>query len=379
MNNTNSCIVFHVGNLIKIKCDIAIIGAGIAGSALACALRDSGLNVVIIEKSSEPLDTARGDHLKPSTCELLDRWGILPDFFKRGGQKRYVSKWRLPAEEPFYIADYSLSNATTDNNITLIKPCQSWRLDDDCSVTPRLTVETTNQSFSIKPKVLVGADGRASKVRQLFDFKPEIKRYQKPLVVLVGRPKDPELSSELQINVCKDRLITLIPRGEHNCKVAIPEARGQTKCWSEASEDELKQRLSKYLPDISFESLRFIDIYSPIDLQTEKWVLDNIILMGDSCHALHPARSEGMNLCITNADQLATELKQDPDNLTAALVSYERKNLEKTKTLLKENQRYAEMMDSDDEHTYIKLVEHLSSLADNSDAARARLVSTAGY
>ena len=35
--------------------DLAIIGAGPAGLSFACSLRDSGLNIVVIEKQSRQL------------------------------------------------------------------------------------------------------------------------------------------------------------------------------------------------------------------------------------------------------------------------------------------------------------------------------------
>ena len=41
--------------------DVLIVGAGIAGSALGCALRGSGLRVLLLDKSIDALDTARGD------------------------------------------------------------------------------------------------------------------------------------------------------------------------------------------------------------------------------------------------------------------------------------------------------------------------------
>ena len=38
--------------------DIAIIGSGIAGGALAVALKDSGLSVLLLDRRAGPLDTS---------------------------------------------------------------------------------------------------------------------------------------------------------------------------------------------------------------------------------------------------------------------------------------------------------------------------------
>jgi 2-polyprenyl-6-methoxyphenol hydroxylase-like FAD-dependent oxidoreductase len=63
--------------VLKERVDVLIVGGGIAGAALACALSDTGLSILLIDRSDRPLDTARGDHLQPRTLEILREWGIL--------------------------------------------------------------------------------------------------------------------------------------------------------------------------------------------------------------------------------------------------------------------------------------------------------------
>ena len=79
--------------------DIAIIGGGIAGPALAAALADSGYRIVLLERSTRPLDTVRGDQLQPSTCELLDRWGVMQMMMDRGAERRLGSRWQTAEGE----------------------------------------------------------------------------------------------------------------------------------------------------------------------------------------------------------------------------------------------------------------------------------------
>ena len=43
----------------NIEVDIMIIGGGVAGSAMACGLRNRGYKVILVEKSDKPKDTAR--------------------------------------------------------------------------------------------------------------------------------------------------------------------------------------------------------------------------------------------------------------------------------------------------------------------------------
>ena len=73
--------------------DVAIIGAGIAGSALATALTSNGFSVRLIDRSDQPLDTARGDHIQPAMAPLLSRWGIWDSLLLAGGEKRFGTRW----------------------------------------------------------------------------------------------------------------------------------------------------------------------------------------------------------------------------------------------------------------------------------------------
>lgn len=73
--------------------DIAIIGSGIAGGALAAALKASGLTVLLLDRRSGPLDTARGDHIQPAMQPVLSRWGVLDRLLEAGAERRTGTRW----------------------------------------------------------------------------------------------------------------------------------------------------------------------------------------------------------------------------------------------------------------------------------------------
>ena len=73
--------------------DIAIIGSGIAGGALALALKDSGLSVLLLDRRSGPLDTARGDHIQPAMQPVVSRWGVLDRLMEAGAERRAGTQW----------------------------------------------------------------------------------------------------------------------------------------------------------------------------------------------------------------------------------------------------------------------------------------------
>jgi squalene monooxygenase len=61
---------------VRADCDVAIIGMGIAGSALAAALARRGRRVVVVEAARELRDTVKGELLQPGGIRALERMGL---------------------------------------------------------------------------------------------------------------------------------------------------------------------------------------------------------------------------------------------------------------------------------------------------------------
>jgi geranylgeranyl reductase family protein len=59
--------------------DVAIVGAGPAGSTAAFRLADGGHRVLLLDKASFPRDKTCGDALIPDSINVLDRLGLLGD------------------------------------------------------------------------------------------------------------------------------------------------------------------------------------------------------------------------------------------------------------------------------------------------------------
>jgi len=92
--------------------DIGIIGAGIAGAALAAALADSGLRVLLLDRREGLLDTARGDHIQPSLVPVLSRWDVLQDLLEAGAERRVGTRWFDSQQQPIVTVDVPDTGAT---------------------------------------------------------------------------------------------------------------------------------------------------------------------------------------------------------------------------------------------------------------------------
>ncbi len=56
--------------------DVAVVGAGVAGGALACALARTGRSVLLLDKSAFPRDKSCGGTLNPRAVRALERMGL---------------------------------------------------------------------------------------------------------------------------------------------------------------------------------------------------------------------------------------------------------------------------------------------------------------
>ncbi len=64
--------------------DVAIVGAGPAGSATAYFLAQQGLDVLLLDKAIFPRDKTCGDGVSPRALAVLDRMGLLPELAPQG-------------------------------------------------------------------------------------------------------------------------------------------------------------------------------------------------------------------------------------------------------------------------------------------------------
>src|SRR5206468_510387 len=68
------------------RCDVAIVGGGIGGSALATALAGDGLDVVVLEASETYPDRVRGESMLPWGVKEARALGVEQVLMEAGGK-----------------------------------------------------------------------------------------------------------------------------------------------------------------------------------------------------------------------------------------------------------------------------------------------------
>ncbi len=166
--------------------DIAIIGAGPAGSTCALALKGSGLRVALVDKASFPRDKVCGDAI-PARCEKVLRAidPVLGDQLLAFHEKTAIKGCRVVAPNRAYF-DYSFhthgycSKRISFDNFLLGLALETGQVDYLEEFQVGEVVREREEGWLIigkdgrclKSKAVVGCDGAQSVLaRQLADFK----------------------------------------------------------------------------------------------------------------------------------------------------------------------------------------------------------------
>jgi geranylgeranyl reductase family protein len=157
------------------RVDVAVIGAGPAGSVAALVLARAGARVALVDKASFPRDKACGDLVGPRGVQVLDDLGVGLTGAQRVGDMRVVGPTgrsvRLPCRPgrtypghgvalPRLALDQTLRTAALDaGSIARTARAGAPILDDG-----RLAGFELSDGTRLRADVVIGADGATSRV-----------------------------------------------------------------------------------------------------------------------------------------------------------------------------------------------------------------------
>jgi 2-polyprenyl-6-methoxyphenol hydroxylase-like FAD-dependent oxidoreductase len=391
---------------MTLECDLAIVGGGIAGPALAAALADDGHRIVLIERSAEPLDTARGDHLQPVTCESLERWGVLDMMLAHGAEKRLGARWQtpdgqvvldarvdnLPIAHPYFlylnhekISEVLLARAAQNPGFTVLRPGTARVIRDATAPGGHgLSVEHADGRISISARCIAIADGRASRNRKALEIEARSHNYANPLLVMFTPRTFDDPRNDVHVFLTSLGIISVVPRTGGQWKIGFPLAPAALAGWSKLTSAQLGRRLAELVPALEGVEPHVAGVYPVAMVNASRWTDGNCVLLGDACHALHPGRSQGMNVALRGVATLAQDLRDggfpaSSKVIPALLAEFEAEHRPPIDARLEDNHARGLEMDRMDADSVERTREALTAVASVPEKIHRYRMNAAGY
>lgn len=289
--------------------DVAIVGFGPTGAALALALGRQGLRVVVHERSAAPYSQPRACHLDAEIARILARYGLedgLRGVLTESAGMEYVDAAgrRLFTFEGFerepllgwhedYVFIQPELEALLRGGVASL-PTVDVRLGADA---PPLEELLDTASY------VVGCDGAASSVRQSADIRLVDLEYDEPWLVvdmMLGREPEPPLPRIIQQVCDPQRLATYVP------------SHGAHRRWefllADGEEPDPWALLAPWGVTPAHGVLVRAVRYRFHALVAERWRAGDagrVFVAGDAAHMMPPFMGQGMCSGIRDADNLA--------------------------------------------------------------------------
>jgi 2-octaprenyl-6-methoxyphenol hydroxylase len=311
--------------------DILIVGGGLAGNCLALALKETGMNIAVVEASSrEQLQNhPAGDRalaLAAGTVQRLEELGVWQDIQHQAtaiktihvSDRGHFGKTRLSApkenvEALGYVItarniETHVANLVAASTIECISPARVAGLMAGISEM-NVSLKRNAESLNTSSKLLVGADGGNSSVRKLLDIDQHITAYGQTALISTVKSSLPNRNTAYE-RFTSSGPLALLPIGDYHSAVVwtqSPENAEALMCGSEADFlAELQLCFGFRLGELSLVTPRYSFPLSLI--RAKSMIADRAVIIGNAVHQLHPVAGQGFNLGIRDVIELADRL-----------------------------------------------------------------------
>jgi len=315
----------------SIQKDVVIVGAGMVGLSLALALHQNGLQVARVEARSlncNALDNERVEtrvsainHASKRFLKELNVWDSIKSarvspYYKMqvwdDGLENHIA---ITAEE---IAEHSLGSIVENDVIShaLMEKIQSTSIEifDNQKIVEiqrnrnlakvilhensPLERGADRRGVTIETNLVVGADGANSFIRDYFNFDTKTKPYNHTAIVATIELEKKHEQIAYQRFYDKG-VLAFLPLADSNkasivWSVKSDYANYLMKLDEVGFEETLSLAISNQLGDVKLLSKRFS--FELIQRHAQTYIQDNVVLVGDACHSIHPLAGQGVNL-----------------------------------------------------------------------------------
>ncbi|OXL21448.1 FAD-dependent monooxygenase [Psychrobacter sp. DAB_AL32B] len=349
-----------------------IIGGGIVGATLALKLAQDNKPVTLIDarpKRDEPdwqqvlsQRDARVYALSLASIELLKEVGAWQKIAasERKADYSQMQVWQLNGMGELLFGDSGDSNSSTNGNRNIVNNSSNsepkmlgsmvepavieyalWQRLSAPDVSQYLTVidghkvvdmdwlgaqqgyrVTLDNDTVIDANLLVGADGRGSFVRKQAGIELDVLDYNQTAICCAIQTEKPHLATARQAMLPTGTL-ALLPLADITDEDKANPQHWQSIVWTLPRNQALAliEEHPRYIADklaaashYELGAIHKIESIASFPLaaqQAKTYVADNLVLIGDAAHGVHPLAGQGLNLGMLDVKALSKQLAHD--------------------------------------------------------------------
>ncbi|KAB8313412.1 2-octaprenyl-3-methyl-6-methoxy-1,4-benzoquinol hydroxylase [Erwinia endophytica] len=330
--------------------DVAVVGGGMVGAALACGLAAQGFNVVVLEQrepeafNAESAPDVRISAIGAASVDLLkqlDVWPLVQAM--RSSPYRRLETWEWQNAQVSFDAQllglpelgYMVENSVLQRalwqrlrqqNVTLISPVQLDTLQP-CNGGWQLTLDSGEV---LNTRLVVGADGAHSQVRQLVGIGIRGWSYAQSCMLISVR-------GEQEAGDCTWQQFTpqgpraYLPLFDRWASLVWYDSPARIRQLQAMNMAQLAQEINMHFPArLGKVEPVAAGAFPLVRRHATRYVLPGLALIGDAAHTINPLAGQGVNLGYRDVDALIETLTTARDNAEdwaakSVLLRYQRK------------------------------------------------------
>jgi 2-polyprenyl-6-methoxyphenol hydroxylase-like FAD-dependent oxidoreductase len=301
--------------------DVAIVGAGPTGLALACELRLGGATCRVLERRADEPNITRAFAVHARTLELLDARDMADQLVAQGIVVQEVQPAPgssldlrpLPSRYPMVLiiaqsgTERMLEQRAKELGAEIVRDAEVVGLrQDEGGVT--LDIEGGR---TVRARYVVGADGAHSKIRDLIGVDFVGKQYETHIMladVMLSRPPKETLFGATG----PKGLVLFVPFGDAWFRAIIWDRRREDVPLDEpVTLAELQESFRRIAgDDYGMQEPRWRARFLSEHRQARHYRVGRVFLAGDAAHVHSPIGGQGMNTGIGDAFNLGWKLAQ---------------------------------------------------------------------